>query len=266
MTDAPAPENLPVRRQGLDRRTVLKAGAWAAPVIVLASATPAAAASLDPTDCTVSPSGFFNVGGGSLFINGSTGMPAAPPSATVAPESGWIYRSTGTTPLPVWGEMISAYQATELYGGDLAVGGVGFLSMDDNDNTVANTTQAATTVTTSFTIDAEPGATYLLQLPVNAGTNGHGAQFLEISYSGPGVSGVLARRYYGNKDISVVPDGLEAYTPLTSTQVIPAAIGPVTGSGLLTLTYTFILPYVFDGSRQNADIWVGLPSVLNCAV
>lgn len=35
-------------RRAIDRRTLLRAGAWAAPVIVLATAAPAAAASADP--------------------------------------------------------------------------------------------------------------------------------------------------------------------------------------------------------------------------
>jgi hypothetical protein len=37
-------------RRTLDRRQLLKAGAWAAPVLVLATAAPAAAASTDPAD------------------------------------------------------------------------------------------------------------------------------------------------------------------------------------------------------------------------
>ncbi|GEM_PF-6658235 len=37
-------------RRGLSRRQLIKAGAWAAPVIVLATATPAAAASVDVAD------------------------------------------------------------------------------------------------------------------------------------------------------------------------------------------------------------------------
>jgi hypothetical protein len=59
--------------QGVDRRTLLKAGAWAAPVVVLTTALPAAAASTGVITATLSQVAASNPGVGAnrhnIFLN-----------------------------------------------------------------------------------------------------------------------------------------------------------------------------------------------------
>ncbi|RLK48007.1 hypothetical protein [Microbacterium telephonicum] len=72
------------KRNGMDRRQLLKMGAWAAPVIVLATAAPAAAASTDPpTTAPYTPPNVVAVTNGDTemlprYVSGATSVTGKP--------------------------------------------------------------------------------------------------------------------------------------------------------------------------------------------
>jgi hypothetical protein len=65
--ELPAYDIAPTASKGVDRRTLLKAGAWAAPVLVLTTASPAMAASVEPV-----PSAQLTVASGTLTNAGTS--------------------------------------------------------------------------------------------------------------------------------------------------------------------------------------------------
>ena len=87
--------------KGLSRRQMVKAGVWAAPVVVLATASPAAAVSVSGT--TLTATNVLNNGGQatadwnvSFVVNGTT----SPKTWTLAVVQTGVAGITWTTPLP----------------------------------------------------------------------------------------------------------------------------------------------------------------------
>ncbi|MCS5718447.1 hypothetical protein N1027_09885 [Herbiconiux sp. CPCC 205763] len=78
------------RQHGLTRRTVLRAGAWATPVIAVAIATPAAAASGDGYSVTLYPSGSTGWSDSAWQIQGTRSLRMSSNNDLVAVPAGYI--------------------------------------------------------------------------------------------------------------------------------------------------------------------------------
>jgi len=270
MTDAPAPENLPVRRQGLDRRTVLKAGAWAAPVIVLASATPAAAASLECDPNAPSPA----VAALSYAVSGS------PILAEERGATGWTGTGAGAGAV-----------ATEGFHWGSPPTGSGFLSEGDTAATAEG--DAPTVVSVSYSFEVQQGGIYSVEASVNAAFGGSGdnsaRQFLTLSVSGAGAN---ATQQYtvGDRPDSWWAVGTDPSEPALASDATLASAGytliahqssapfsttfTAVESSTVNVTYSFMLPPRWLGfnpgnvTADNDDFWVTTPTVqfAGCAV
>ena len=257
-------------RRGVTRRTIVKTAAWSLPVVALAVAVPAATASTSttpPTGCDALPTGSFTVVGGALVSDGRTGS-----SPTTDGNFG-----TGWTPpkAPVWDPQTGLWSQTDQAvaptpaswwsgGGDPRTD-VGFLSLDDNDNRVDAPSHTASVITANYAVELKAGTSYEFELPVYASADFLGPQYLDISASGAGITKpAIVQGYYGNPAIAEVPAGFGAYTHFGSSQLPTVTIKP-TSDGIVIFTYTFTLPYVSGGSRQNADLFVQSPSLTTCA-
>lgn len=252
---SPAVRSIPARR------TILTTAAWSIPVIAAAVATPARAASTTvAVDCQVT-NGSWSVPGGNLYADGSQGIPAG---------NGGNY-TTGWTPTKpgIWNgsstEQDGGHATTDWWNGTSRPGGsspVGFMSMDDRDNR-AEASDEPLQVVTTFVLQGVSGFTYELDLPVYVGATYLGQQYVTIDAVGPGISETIAQGAAGAASITAVPTAYAGYAPLGDVQVFNASLTP-TSTGPITLTYTFVMPKVTGGARQNADIWVQTPQVANC--
>lgn len=258
MTNSSAPA-----QSGLDRRSVIKAGAWSLPVIAVAVATPLAAASNTPTECLVNPIGGFQVIGGVLSSNGSVGS---------LPTTDGLF-GTGWTPAKApTGDAVNGFEQTDhavaptpasWWGGGGEIDEPGFMSLDDHDNT-DGASQVPVTIALQFAVDVTAGVNYQFVLPIYTAASHLGTQYLDVSILGAGVAlpGAV-QGYVGNKAISVEPDGLGAYPPFAASQLPPVSFTP-TENGTVFFSYTFTLTYVTGGARQNADMLVQAPQLINC--
>ena len=272
----------PVGAKGLSRRTGVKGAAWTAPVVAVAVAAPMAAASGEPSgEQCVFDGGAWRVPEGSvLYHNGEKGYAAGTQAdGTAATGQAWPVYTTGYTPKLTWQQFEDAGYSvdknriviSEYYGGNMPWYGSasldaqpGFLSMDDRDNT-DGVDQGDVSFTVTYTASASKGTPLALAFPVAWGSVANGLQGVAIAVSGPGLSYTNSISV-GDKAISKA-GALAGYTHKTSQgleevalEVTPNADGPI------VIEYTFTLPYVHGGNRQNADIWVGQPQVTNCLV
>lgn len=265
MTHSGAPAHARTSTFGIDRRSLLKAGAWSVPVIATAIATPLAAASgnIDPADCVVVPVGGFTVLGGTLSSDGRIG---ALPAANGQFGTGW----TPAKPA-VWNgtdfsqtDHAVAPDPASWWSGGGSTAEPGFLSLDDNDNRDA-APQTPTTVSLTFSVDAIAGVAYAFTLPVYTSRPDLGTQHLDVSISGAGVDmpGVV-QGYVGDPAISQVPASVASYPALGLTQSVPVSF-TARSNGIVSFTYTFTLAYVSGGARQNADFMVQAPQLVSCA-
>lgn len=265
MPEFVVPETDSVHR-GLSRRTVVKTAAWSVPVIAMAVAAPVAVASTAPAPCAALPVGSFTVVGGNLVSDGRVGTSPTsdglfgtgwtPPKAPVQdPQTGlWSQTDSAVAPTP----------ASWWSGGGDPQNSVGFLSLDDNDNR-DGADQTPSVITANYAVDVKAGIAYSFTMPVYASADYLGPQYLDISVAGAGANmpGVV-QGYYGNPAIAVVPNGLVGYTHFGSAQT-PATTFTPSSDGTVLFTYTFTLPYVTGGSRQNADLFVTSPALSSCA-
>ena len=134
--------------------------------------------------------------------------------------------------------------------------------MDDRDNR-AEASDEPLQVVTTFVLQGVSGFTYELDLPVYVGASYLGQQYLTIDAAGPGISATVAQGAAGTASITTIPAAYASYPALGNVQVFHASLTP-TANGPITLTYTFVMPKVTGGARQNADIWVQTPQVANC--
>nr|WP_232528566.1 hypothetical protein [Microbacterium sp. MAH-37] len=247
------------------RRTVLKGAAWSVPVIAVASAVPMASASGEPVDpCIAVPTGTFFVAGGALMADGALGVPPTangqfgtgwtPPKDPTYADGVWTQTDYAAAPTPAsWWQTGGASPSTE----------VGFLSLDDNDNS-PNGTGEASVVTGTLTYSVTAGTEYTFAFPIYASADYLGCQYLSIDISGPGVEQQGAvQGYFGDPAITDVPAGVGAYPHFAETQSPTATFMP-TSSGTLTFTYTFTLAHVNGGQLKNADLFVKAPLLTNC--
>ena len=256
----------PEARLGVTRRTVVKTAAWSVPVIAAAIAVPASTASTtSPVSCEALPTGSYTVVGGALVSNGSTGT---------SPTTDGLF-GTGWTPpkapvrdsqTGVWSQTDSAVAPTPASwwsGGGDPQNNVGFLSLDDNDNT-DGASHTASVITATYTVELTAGRSYEFGLPVFASADYLGPQYLDISAAGAGVNlpGIV-QGYHGNPAIAEIPSGFGGYAHLSTSQTPTVTVTP-TSDGIVIFTYTFTLPYVSGGSRQNADLFVQAPSLTSC--
>lgn len=258
------PENQAER--GLRRRTVLKGAAWSVPVIAVASAVPMAAASGEPVDpCIAVPTGTFIATGGALMEDGAQGIPASsngffgtgwtpPQKSTQNPDGTWSQTNYAVDPTAAgWWQTGGASPSTE----------VGFLSLDDNDNSASGSGDASV-VTGTLTYAVTAGSSYTFAFPIYASADYLGCQYLNIDISGPGVDQPGAvQGYFGDPSITDVPAGLDGYPHFAETQSPTTTFTP-TSSGTLTFTYTFTVAHVTGGQKKNADLFVKAPLLTNC--
>lgn len=250
--------------RGIDRRTVIKAGAWSLPVIAVAVATPLASASVtSPEACVVIPVGGFQVLGGTLSSNGSVG---SSPTADGNFGTGWTPAKAPT------GDAASGYTQTDFavaptpaswWQGGGEVNEAGFMSLDDHNNT-DGAAQTPVTVALQFAVEVTAGTTYQFMLPIYTAAGHLGTQHLDISITGAGVMlpGAV-QGYAGNKAISIEDPALSAYPAFAASQTPSVSFTP-TSTGTVLFAYTFTLAYVTGGARQNADMLVQAPQLLGC--
>lgn len=250
--------------RGIDRRTILSAAAWSAPVVALAVAAPAAAASGCAT--TNLTSGTWSISGGTLvdpnqegwtFPNGANAKPAAL-SGTSA-TSDYVFTNPG-----------SHNQTTGLNAA------LGFVS-----SAQGPASGDGRTVIVNYLFPVLVGKTYTLQAPqfklwsalgsTDQTQHQHVGQSVlvhmipsaaetaieigKFSYSYP--SGGPPAPYTA---VTVVPKQIVTHAMAQKT-VVPAA------SGNLTIRYTFQLPnrQVNNSTRDyNADIWALQPAFAHC--
>ena len=261
MTDAVVTENHRGART-LDRRTMLRAGAWSIPVIAVAVSAPRAAASV-PAVCEILPVGSFVVAGGMLTNNGKTGEI---PTETGLFGTGWTPAKEPT------GDAVNGYVQTDAavapvpagwWQGAGVIGDPGFLSLDDHDN-LDGADRAPVTVTLRFAAGVQAGTTYQLGLPIYSAAPQNGTQYLDVSVQGAGVDQPsVVQGVVGTKTISEDIQGLDGYPTFAAAQTPTITIAP-TETGTVFFTYTFTLAYVHGGPRQNADMFVQAPRLLTC--
>lgn len=259
----------------MSRRRIIQGVAWATPAIVIAAAAPARAASTEPsapTSCTFEIAGAW-MSTGTLHSNGNTG--------SLPIDDGNF--GTGWTPPAAPSGSSGSYTSTEgrvapgpagwWQGGGLPASTLGFMSLDDNDNTAGGDGQARE-VTAQFRVYAGANTQYELIVPVYASASYLGAQYLDIDVEGPGIpSQRILERKFGDESISVIPAGKEGYVRLGNVgpwdgTAVESAVASVVAlvPGYITVTLTFTLAHVTGGARQNADFWVAAPITSNCAL
>lgn len=264
--------NVDANISSVSRRSVLKAAAWSLPAIAVASAVPALAASLlPPTEdqCVITQGGPWTFDG-TLSSNGNTG---ASPTTDGNFGTGWLpaiapgFNNDWNNPIYTQTDGAVAPNPASWWQGGGNINALGFMSLDDRDNTYLSNLEPVS-VTTTFQVQGTRNVEYALQLPVFASADYLGAQFLKIDINGVGVTPqTVATGYFGNKDASpagAISSELDAYPKLSASQVYTASFVPET-DGPVFFTYTFTLVAVTSaGSRQNADIVVQAPTVSNC--
>ncbi|WP_181905755.1 hypothetical protein [Microbacterium bovistercoris] len=234
-------------------------------MIAVASAVPRAAASVPVDPCIAVPTGTFYVTGGALMEDGAAGVPASsnglfgtgwtpPQESTQNPDGTWSQTNYAVDPEPAsWWQTGGASPSTE----------VGFLSLDDNDNSDGSSGEPSV-VTGVLTYEVTAGTPYTFAFPIYASADYLGCQYLSIDISGPGVEEPGAvQGYFGNPAITDVPEGVDAYPHFSETQSPEVTFTP-TSSGTLTFTYTFTVAHVTGGERKNADLFVKAPLLTNC--
>lgn len=239
------PTSLPARDGSaptLDRRTLLKLGAWSAPVIATAVAVPAAVASAECVDGPVE-----------LIALGWTTQGALVSNWGSESTTGWIGSFQGAP----GGD--ATQNVTSLTNG--------FLSQDDNDSTVE-----VATVTMTLSLAVVAGATYAFDLDTAAGFGNPGGQqasarqslVLEVLQPDRTSDDLLKMSVNHYDEPGIVPtdaqmraDGYvlqEGWVGVVRRPISFVARG--TGTAVLQFTFT-IQPKI--GSNRADDISVGVP-------
>lgn len=271
--------NVDANVSSVSRRSVLKAAAWSLPAIAVASAVPAFAASLEVAECQVEPGVWNAPAEGALHHNGQQGHVAGSTTngGEVTNPSGGILaggpvRTTGWTPVvptganaldSEWAENIT----TDWSAFAAASGLVGFMSMDDRNNTAANAGTGPVSFTVTFNVGVEAGKEYALTLPYGAASDGLALQYLDVVASVPGVGPqqLLAGRVGAEWASIALPNHTDYSVMSTGAlQTLSTSFWP-TENGAIVISYTFTLVEATGGTMQNADIWIGQPAVISCA-
>jgi len=250
MTDTAAPEYVPARREGFDRRTLLRVGAWSAPVVLLATAAPAAVASGEA--CEV----------GSIATVTRTTW-----AVTAGMLSDWDRGNTGWTPIDGSVDLDAANRpAQTAWVGE--AGTEGFVSSGDGGTTV-------TTVVVEYTFEAIEGATYSLSTrivsqPAYGSDNTVHAQWLDIDAIQGSASEPIAREVVGQIGAPSTGYSLDLQYGNTATRTATITAGV---SGTVIIRYTFNLAAMANpkptGASQgqvNSDFWVTAPTaaIVSC--
>lgn len=261
-----------------NRRTTLKAAAWSVPVVAVAAATPAAAASTVPDACVAARGTWSVQPGQTLFHDGKNEYEAG---TSVEGNEAWTggtgtigsngpIRTTGWAPIDKVTEHSeqdppASEFATWLWGNLAVDTEPGFLSMDDRDNRQDG--NDPTIVQATYTMDGVAGETYDISMPVNTGADSNGVQYLDVNLYGPipDQPQEVARIYVGDPGISTLEGDHDEYTHQNGNHTFTASITP-SSDGEVFISYTFTLAQVTESPWQNADIWVGAPVQTNCEV
>lgn len=230
------------------RRTLIIAGAWSVPVIALASATPAFAASNDGSTC---PKGPVTVLRGTSGISGTL----------LASQTGY----TGWLPVGPSGNAKGSYV------GDPTV--AGFTSGADT------ATREQVVITASYSFTAVANASYAVAFSV---VGGYGSYNNSTSYSerqSLDVDAIRGGSTTSLKKVSLVHTntvrrtdadmkngGYTLFAPSAGQQPYTATY-LATAAGTVTIRYTFTMDRRRTTNLVNDDLWVTAPVVtlLSCA-
>lgn len=250
--------------RGIDRRTILTAAAWSAPVVALAVAAPAAAAS--GCDTTTLALGTWT-----------------DTVTLVQPEqTGWTYR--GTRPAQFTGRAATSDWVYNAQGGENRTTGLnydrGFVSSAQGP-AGSGQTPASTSFTVAYSFNVIAQKTYTLNSLTFKLWSALNAQGVQTRYQHIGQSALVDMVVPGSATPVTVGAFSYSYVgtagPFTAVPVQPNTIVThlVSGttvtpsqSGSLQLRYTFTLPNrrlsENDTRDYNADIWAAEPSFALC--
>lgn len=269
----PAPRDVPT----ITRRRLTQSAAWSVPVLV-ATAVPASVAASDARppqgeECAVVAGTWSVPEGTTLYWDGRAGHPAGTNSSgNPVSDADWDFpmHTTGWTPIRPNSKNPEGHITVD-WASFAPAGQVGFMSMDDRDNT-DGANQALVQFEATFTLAAAANRIYDISFPVKYSAYQNGVQYFAVSVTGPNLSMPdVVKRSYGDKAgalLDTVPNEADfqvvgQFQEYSETIEIPQFV--TTQAGMVVVTVRFLMPYKPTGNRQTSDIWIQAPGVTNCA-